>query len=54
MVKTHWSNFVIKGSGSYIIMEKTKAFKLEIKTYNREVFGRVNYNKLEVLNNLSG
>lgn len=54
IVKNHWSNFEFKGFGSYIILEKVKALNSEIKNSNKEVFRRVNSNKLEALNKFKG
>ena len=34
-------NFVFRGSSSYVIAEKLKAPKLKLKSWNKEVFGRV-------------
>ena len=36
-----WNNLEFKGSGSYVLMERLKALKVKLKSWNREVFGRV-------------
>ena len=40
---------IFSGSSSFVIAEKLKALKAFLKTWNREVFGRVEVRKSEAL-----
>ena len=48
-----WENFVFRGTNSYVIAEKLKVLKLELKSWNKEVFGRLEDRKKITLQNLA-
>ncbi|XP_068504674.1 uncharacterized protein [Phaseolus vulgaris] len=41
-VRLKWDNFDVQGSGIYVLKEKLKKLKIELKIWNKEVFGDVN------------
>ena len=41
LIREWWQSLSFNGSKSSILMEKIKALKSKIKTWNREVFGMV-------------
>ena len=45
LIKVWWQSFEFRGTSSYVLMEKLKAIKNLLKTWNKEVFGRVEENK---------
>ena len=49
ILKEWWQNFQFYGSYSFILSAKLKALKGVLKTWNREVFGRVETNKKDAL-----
>ena len=49
LIKDWWQNLRFNGTGSYIILEKIKAFKSRIKIWYREVFGKVEDSKKTAL-----
>ena len=49
ILKGWWQNLQFHGSFSFILTAKLKALKGILKTWNREVFGRVEANKKEAL-----
>ena len=53
LVRDWWQGVIFKGSSSYNLMEKIKAFKAKLKSWNKEVFGRVDTNKRSTLTKIS-
>ena len=49
ILKGWWQNFQFYGSYSFILSAKLKALKGVLKTWNREVFGKVETNKKDAL-----
>ena len=45
LIKVWWQSLEFRGKSSYVLMEKLKAIKNLLKTWNKEVFGRVEENK---------
>ena len=45
LLKGWWQGFNFKGSCSFILVAKLKAVKSNLKTWNKEVFGKVEVNK---------
>ena len=44
-----WESFVFKGTSSFVLVEKLKALKHKLKSWNKEVFGRVEDRKKTTL-----
>ena len=51
--KTWWEGFNIRGSYSFILIEKLKALKANLKRWNKKVFGNVTVNKELALNQVA-
>ena len=49
LIADWWTSFVYQGSRSYVVMEKLKALKVKLKTWNKEIFGNVEEKKKEAL-----
>ncbi|KAJ9695145.1 hypothetical protein PVL29_010576 [Vitis rotundifolia] len=49
LVRGWWQGMVVRGSASYRLATKLKKLKQNLKTWNREVFGRLECNKAEAL-----
>ena len=49
LIKVWWQSLEFRGTSSYVLMEKIKAIKNLLKTWNKEVFGRVEENKKSAL-----
>ena len=49
LIKVWWQSLEFRGTSSYVLMEKLKAIKNLLKTWNKEVFGRVEENKKSAL-----
>ena len=49
LIKVWWQSLEFKGTSSYVLMEKIKSIKNLLKTWNKEVFGRVEENKKSAL-----
>ena len=45
LIRDWWQSFEFRGTSSYVLMEKLKAIKILLKTWNKDVFGRVEENK---------
>ena len=45
LIADWWTSFVYQGSRSYVVMEKLKALKAKLKTWNKEIFGNVEEKK---------
>ena len=50
LLKTWWEGFNIRGSYSFILIEKLKALKANLKRWNKKVSGNVTVNKELALN----
>ena len=48
-----WNSLEFRGSGSYVLMERLKALKVKLKSWNKEVFGRVEESKKIALKKLA-
>ena len=53
ILKGWWQSLVFQGSFNFILAAKPKGFKGILKVWNKEVFGRVEANKLEALRRVS-
>ena len=53
LLKGWWQNLKFRGSFSYILAAKLKALKGILKSWNMEVFGRVEVKKKEALQRVS-
>ena len=49
LIRVWWQSFTFRGISSYVLMEKIKALKENLKVWNEEVFGMVEANKKETL-----
>ena len=49
LVRGWWMSYNFRGFFSYILATKLKALKLDLKKWNKEVFGNVNTRKEEAL-----
>ena len=49
LIRDWWQSFEFKGTSSYALMEKLKAIKKFLKTWNKDVVGRVEENKNSTL-----
>ncbi|KAJ9697005.1 hypothetical protein PVL29_008976 [Vitis rotundifolia] len=49
LIQGWWQGMVVRGSASYRLAAKLKELKQNLKTWNREVFGRLECNKAEAL-----
>ena len=52
LINEWWCSLEIRGSGSYVLTEKLKAIKVQLKNWNKNYFGRVEERKKEALKNL--
>ena len=41
LLKSWWKGFIFSGSCRFILVEKLKALKADLKIWNKEVFGKV-------------
>jgi len=48
LVRTKWKSYVIRGNGLYILKEKLKRLKFDIRSWNKSVFGDVNKQRVEL------
>ena len=48
-----WQSYDFRGLSSYIMMEKLKSLKIKLKSWNKEVFGRVEVRKRVALEKLA-
>ena len=48
-----WKSFIFKGTNSFVLMEMLKALKCKLKSWNKDVFGRVEVRKIQPLQNLA-
>ena len=53
LLKGWWQGMIFSGSSSFVLAEKLKALKAFLKTWNREVFGRVEVKKSEALSRVT-
>ena len=44
-----WKSFEVRGAVSFVVAEKLKALKINLKWWNKEVFGRVETRKNQAL-----
>jgi hypothetical protein len=52
LVKQWWDSYHFQGSSSFIIACKIKDLKMDLKKWNDEVFGNIDYNKSKLLDDL--
>ena len=45
LIADWWANLEIRGTKSYVLMEKMKALKAILRSWNKETFGRVEEKK---------
>jgi len=48
LVRTKWESYDIRGNGLYVLKEKLKRLKFDIRNWNKYVFGDVNKQKVEL------
>ena len=53
MLKSWWQGFNFNGTYSFILTEKLKALKTNLKIWNKDVFGKVGVNKRLALDRVS-
>ena len=41
-LRERWPNYEVQGGGMYIFKEKLKKLKVDLKVWNKEIFGNVN------------
>ncbi|RVW50811.1 hypothetical protein CK203_076850 [Vitis vinifera] len=49
LIEGWWQGIVVRGRPSYRLATKLKGLKQRLKTWNKEVFGRLEKNKAEAL-----
>ena len=49
-MRSWWEGLNFRGSASFILFEKLKALKLVLRCWNKEVFGKVEFQKGQALN----
>ena len=49
LIYSWWQGIEVRGSASYRLATKMKEIKQKLKVWNREVFGRLEYNKVVAL-----
>ena len=54
LIDDWWRSFEIRGTGSYVLTEKLKALKGQLKTWNKNSFGKVEEQKKEALKKVKG
>ena len=54
LINDWWRSFEIRGIGSYILIEKLKALKGQLRTWNKNSFGKVEEQKKEALKKVKG
>jgi hypothetical protein len=45
MVKQWWDSYLYSGSPSYVLVQKLKSLKIDLRRWNKDVFGDVNSRK---------
>ena len=53
IVKEWWRNYDINGNEIWILKEKLKRLKKDLKVWNKEVFGHVNISKEKIMSKIS-
>ena len=53
LVRNWWQSFEVEGSSRFVLMEKLKALKCNLKSWNKEVFRRVEERKKAALKALA-
>ena len=48
-IREWWQSVTFRGTSSYVMMEKIKALKAKLKVWNKDVFGKVEENKISAL-----
>ena len=49
LIADRWANLEIRGTKSYVLMEKMKALKAILRSWNKETFSRLEKRKKEAL-----
>ena len=49
LLRNWWQGIVVRGRASFRLAAKLKELKQNIKSWNRDVFGRLKYNKFSAL-----
>ncbi|XP_059450778.1 uncharacterized protein LOC132181539 [Corylus avellana] len=52
LVKQWWDSYEFQGTPNFVLVRKLKALKLNLKTWNEEVFGNIERNKRTLLEDL--
>ena len=45
LLKSGWHGFIVRGSCSFVLAEKLKPLKSNMKIWNKDVFGKIGVNK---------
>jgi hypothetical protein len=45
LVKQWWDSYLFQGTASFVLSRKLKALKLDLRKWNKEVFGNVDRKK---------
>ena len=48
LIRTKWKIYVIRGNGLYVLKEKLKRLKFDIRSWNKSVFGDVNQQRVDL------
>ena len=48
LVRTKWESYVIRGNGLYVLKEKLKRLKFDIRSWKKSIFGDVNKERVEL------
>ena len=54
LIDEWWKSFEIRGIGSYVLTKKLKALKDNLRTWNKNSFGKVEEQKKEALKKVKG
>jgi len=53
LIKTWWKEEEVQGFASYVVARKLKVVKVELKTWNKDVFGYIKVRKYNLLNSVN-
>ena len=53
LILAWWNSLEFRGAGSYMLIERLKALKVNLKSWNKEAFGRVEERKKATLKKLA-
>ena len=53
LLRSWWQGIVVRSSASFRLVAKLKKVKQKIRSWNRDVFGRLEFNKIQLFNKWS-